>query len=135
MVAPAYIQVYTLKCLQCGRSAGQLVGRHFAADGRAPRPVLKEHMPHCGVCGGKLFSERDGEVPRTEAERLIANRRRQLDVHSRIVGTSGLTAECRDPPSSRDLNGSLATHHSHARQDRKVAWIDADAIATTPAER
>src|SRR5579872_3778659 len=71
MQASARVQVFTIKCLQCGRSAGQLVAGHFVTNRYARSPTMEGRSARCGECGGNLYTELDESVSYAEAARWI----------------------------------------------------------------
>lgn len=53
------MSIFNVSCMMCGRSAGQLQGRHFVRAQGAPPPVDRGGRMRCGYCGGNLYLEPD----------------------------------------------------------------------------
>jgi hypothetical protein len=48
---------FTVQCVLCGRTAGEVVGGRFRRDQRFQAPRIERGIARCGECGGNLYLE------------------------------------------------------------------------------
>jgi ParB/RepB/Spo0J family partition protein len=127
--SPRYVEVLAVKCVQCGRQAGQLVDRRFIRD-RGARPVIIQgNASRCGACGGNLLLERAEMVSRLEATRLtVRHRAAELGLNGRGMGTDAY--QRRTARTALEVN---CDDEGQPNPEVRVAWLDVRAIAETPA--
>jgi hypothetical protein len=72
------VKMYTVNCMMCGRSSGQVRNRVFHRAQGAPRPEKRAGRMLCGFCSGNLYLEPDDSLmsPPPSDERVLLRRQR-----------------------------------------------------------
>jgi hypothetical protein len=67
----ALVSLASIRCVMCGRLAGQLVDKTFVRERRTRAPTTIGKYARCGECGGSLLVEPDEPVTMATASLII----------------------------------------------------------------
>jgi hypothetical protein len=69
---------YSVNCMMCGRSSGQVRSGVFFRAAGAPSPENRNGRTRCGFCSGNLYLEPDDSIITPLAMNEEVRRERQL---------------------------------------------------------
>ena len=72
------VTMYSVNCMMCGRSSGQIRGGVFYRAVAAPALENRGGRTRCGFCSGNLYLEPDDSIVATLPPQELLQRERRL---------------------------------------------------------